>query len=467
MRLRVPLAVQVGAVVALLAASLATLWRTGASVVDRDRRRAGVLAEVVRADDALAAAGAPVLAIVPEWPDTLDPEEWAQVDRWLSERATGALKPDAASQLEGGYYIPAEDRYLGYARAHAGRATGKAPIEPARRDSNPPAREADLVTAQVREALARERPLELVLERPSGSVALRAAPIWVDARKVAASWTLARLDDAGSLGEAVAGYRRAAGLALGGVALALGLTFGLARTVRRQAREQVRIQAELRRSERLAALGRLLGGVAHEVRNPLAGLRSTAQLWQRGVPPDGESVAGVIAEVDRIEGLVARLLQFSKAEPPSREPGDLNAVVAEAARLAAPAAEAQGVTVATDLDPSLPAVPLAAPAVLQVLRNLTANALQAMPEGGRLALSTRPAPEGAVLVSVRDTGPGLSPEARAHLFEPFFTTREDGTGLGLALAREIALAHGGDLRAEPPNGPGGAAFTLLLPVDAG
>ena len=83
MRLRIPLAVQIGAVVALLAASLATLWRTGASVVERDRRRAGVLAEVVKADDALASQGAPVLAVVPEWPDTLDPEEWAQVDRWL------------------------------------------------------------------------------------------------------------------------------------------------------------------------------------------------------------------------------------------------------------------------------------------------------------------------------------------------------------------------------------------------
>jgi signal transduction histidine kinase len=467
MRLRIPLAVQVGAVVALLAASLATLWRTGASVVERERRREGVLAEVVRADDALAGGGAPVLAVVPVWPDTLDPDEWAQVDRLLAERARKALAPIASARLEGGFFIPAEDRYLGYAQVPVAGSTGAAPGDPPRRGSDPPEREADLVTAQVRDALARERPLELVLDRPSGSVALRAAPVWVDGRKVAATWTLARLDDAGSLGDVLAGYRRAAGLALGGVALSLVLTAGLARTVRNQAREQLRIQAELRRSERLAALGRLLGGVAHEVRNPLAGLRSTAQLWQRGVPPDAEAIAGVIAEVDRIEGLVARLLQFSKAEPPPREPGDLNAIVAEAARLAGPAAEAQGVHVQVDLDPALPAVPLAAPAVLQVLRNLTANALQAMPGGGRLVLATRPGPDAGVIAVVRDTGPGLSPETRAHLFEPFFTTRPDGTGLGLALAREIALAHGGDLHADPAGVREGAAFSLVLPAAPG
>jgi signal transduction histidine kinase len=113
-----------------------------------------------------------------------------------------------------------------------------------------------------------------------------------------------------------------------------------------------------------------------------------------------------------------------------------------------------------------------------VLRNLTRNALQAMPTGGRLLLSTQLAPGGrAAEARVADTGPGLPPETRAHLFEPFFTTRPDGTGLGLAIAREIALAHRGDLLASdaPPasgvqtagpsarSGPG-ALFTLRLPL---
>ena len=102
--------------------------------------------------------------------------------------------------------------------------------------------------------------------------------------------------------------------------------------------------------------------------------------------------------------------------------------------------------------------------MIQVLRNLTANAIQAMPEGGLLRISTRLDPPGRrVEVEVADTGPGLAPEVLAHLFEPFFTTKPGGTGLGLAIAREIALAHRGDLRAGPASRRPGAAFTLALP----
>ena len=232
-----------------------------------------------------------------------------------------------------------------------------------------------------------------------------------------------------------------------------------------QAVERGALQAELRRSERLAALGKLLAGVAHEVRNPLAGIRSTAQLWQRGVPPDAEAVADVIAEVDRLDTLVARLLQFSRADALELRPDDLNGIVAEAARLARPAAESQNVAVVLDLDETLPALPIAASALLQVLRNLTTNALQAMRDGGTLTLSTRRLGPDQVVVEVADTGPGLSDDARRHLFEPFFTTKTEGTGLGLAIAREIALAHRGDLRAESHPGRG-AVFALELPANA-
>ncbi len=278
-----------------------------------------------------------------------------------------------------------------------------------------------------------------------------------------------RLEDPLFGDRSLRGYQLSAGLALGGIALAFLLTAGLARTVRRQAIERGWLQTELRRSERLAALGKLLAGVAHEVRNPLAGIRSTAQLWQRGIVGlDEESLGGLVHEVDRLEEIVSRLLQFSRADAQDLVPGDLNGVVSEAARLAAGPAESRGVRVEVEFDPGLPAAEMAAPALLQVFRNLTSNAVQAMDEGGTLRLTTRRDPSRrTITASVIDSGPGLAADAIEHLFEPFYTTKAEGTGLGLAIAREIALAHRGELRAaNRPDGPG-AVFTLTLPVAAG
>jgi signal transduction histidine kinase len=148
-------------------------------------------------------------------------------------------------------------------------------------------------------------------------------------------------------------------------------------------------------------------------------------------------------------------------------PGSLDAVVAEAARLAGPQAAGHGVRVELSLAGDLPPVAMSAPALLQVFRNLTGNSLQAMPGGGVLRLQTRPDPKARVVeATVSDTGPGLPPEVRAHLFEPFFTTKPEGTGLGLPIAREIALAHRGELVASPGPDGRGAAFTLRLPVAA-
>jgi signal transduction histidine kinase len=474
-RLRVPLGVQVGLVAALFAAALVVLWTTGASVVARERRRSEAKSLLDRAGNDLAARGREVIAGAGEFPDFPEEQSRSGLDHELSIQAAAALAQHR--DVDGGYFVKRFKRFFGTARLHhppTGKEAEKAkqkPGQPARGLDEPslPALEADLIDIQVDAAIRKQQVLfsveELEGKRPV-TVAIRTAPITAGGHIVGATWAITRLVDPLFVDRSLQGYRLAAGLALGGIALAFALTAGLARTVRRQTVERDRLQTELRRSERLAALGKLLAGVAHEVRNPLAGIRSTAQLWQRGVfAVDAESLGGLIHEVDRLEEIVSRLLQFSRADAQDLAPGDLNAVVAEAARLASGLAELKQVQLEVELDPELPAVAMAPPALLQVFRNLTSNAIQAMTAGGRLHLSTRRHPSrNAVLAMVADTGPGLAPETIRHLFEPFFTTKAEGTGLGLAIAREITLAHRGDLHAaNRADGPG-AVFTLTLPA---
>lgn len=460
MRLRIPLGVQIGAVAALFLAALATLAYTGLAVLGRERRRAGAERTLRLADAALEARGREALAGIPPWPGMTE-AEWEALDRDLAARSAAALGPFAG--VEGGYFSREGRRFLGT----VGPASdGSAPPRPGR---GPPPKEFDLIETQADAAIRKEQAAFVVEAVPPSTVAIRTAPVRgrPGGRVVAATWTMIRLVDPVFLDRSLRGYAVAAALALGGIALALALTLGLARSLRQAAAERRRLEAELRRSERLAALGKLLAGVAHEVRNPLAGIRAITQLWRRGLGQSDEAFAHLMDEVDRLEDIVSRLLQFSRADAQAMAPGGLGAVVAEAARLAGPQAAAQGVRVELAVADDLPPVAMSPPALLQVFRNLTGNALQAMPGGGVLRLEARRDPMGGgVEAVVADTGPGLSPEVRAHLFEPFFTTKAEGTDLGLPIAREIALAHRGELAAGPGPGGRGAAFTLRLPAAA-
>ncbi|APW59920.1 ATP-binding protein [Paludisphaera borealis] len=468
--LRVPLGVQVGGVAALFVAALLALWATGASVVARERRRSDARTLLVRAGDELAARGYEIVACAGEFPDYPEEPSRDELDRELSVRSASVLAKHQG--VEGGYLVLRFKSFLG-TTSNQRRPVSKgdeAPKEqPAqeRGESSLPPLEAGLIDIQVDAAIRKQRVLFSVEELegdPPVTVAIRTTPMIVGKRIVGASWVMTRLVDPLFVDRSLQGYRLATGLALAGIILAFALTASLALTVRRQAAERDRLQTELRRSERLAALGKLLAGVAHEVRNPLAGIRAITQLWRRGLGMGDEGFDHLTDEVDRLEDIVSRLLQFTRADAQDLAPGDLNSVAAEAARLAEDRARDHEVRVELEQTPDLPSVNMAAPALVQVLRNLTTNALQVMPRGGVLRVSTHLDPaRGTVSASVADDGPGLSADVLSHLFEPFFTTKAEGTGLGLAIAREIALAHRGDLQAENrPNG--GAVFTLVLPV---
>ncbi|MGC8639535.1 MAG: two-component system sensor histidine kinase NtrB [Isosphaeraceae bacterium] len=463
-RLAIPLAIQIGAVVILFAAAVGTLWYASTTVVAREDRRARANQQLTEASNRLETRGNAALAKVRQFPDWMGPDDWAVLGRSLSDLANQIRKQFPG--VEGGYYVPArrEQPFLPPLPDQP-TETGTDSVRKDMYRESLPQNLYDYVDTQVDAAYRKQNVLSVVEDIPPFAVAIRAAPVRIGGRVVAATWTMTQLVDPIFLDRSARLYQIFAGLSLGGIALSLALCVGLARTVRRQASERDELQTELRRNERLAALGKLLAGVAHEVRNPLAGIRSTVQLWQRGIGLDAIGLDGLVGEVDRLEEIVSRLLQFSRADAQDQGPGDLNAVVSEAAHLAAGPAAAKGVRIELDLDSGLPPVNLAPPALLQVFRNLTTNAIQAMPEGGTLRLATRRnGDRRTVEASIADTGPGLPPDVLKHLFEPFFTTKSEGTGLGLAIAREIALAHRGELAAANRVETRGAIFTLRLPV---
>ncbi|TGD93433.1 sensor histidine kinase [Methylobacterium nonmethylotrophicum] len=230
-----------------------------------------------------------------------------------------------------------------------------------------------------------------------------------------------------------------------------------------------RLAAARRRAaeaERLAALGQLAAGIAHEIRNPLAAIRLKAENALASADPARPRAALdlVLVQVARMDRLLRDLLSLTQKRAPALAPTDLAAVLAESAHLHDDLARAQGVRIAVAEAPrERPRLDEAQ--LRRALDNLLLNAIQHSPAGGVVRLSAEVAGE-RLRIRVTDQGPGVPASLRERLFEPFVTGRPDGTGLGLALVREIARAHGGQVRlaAPPPDGPGsGATFELDLP----
>lgn len=224
-------------------------------------------------------------------------------------------------------------------------------------------------------------------------------------------------------------------------------------------------EPELRRLDRLAAVGRLAADIVHEIRNPLVSIKTFVSLLPERLDDREfrERFVQVVGdEVRRIERMLERVLDHARpsAEGPPR--ADLPSAVDAALGLLDPRLRAGRVQVERRTGEGLPPVPLHADALRQVVLNLLLNAVEASPQGGRLELSAEAHEDGVTLV-VRDQGPGIPPELRERVFEPFFSTkRERAGGLGLAISRRIAEEAGGRLElADTP--PPGATFRLQLP----
>jgi two-component system sensor histidine kinase HydH len=235
--------------------------------------------------------------------------------------------------------------------------------------------------------------------------------------------------------------------------------------LQRQTEELLEVSEQLRRSERLAALGELTASIAHEIRNPLGGISGAAEIVGReGVAPEVRAEFSDILrkETARLNQAVQNILTFARGRKSEVRETDLGEVARRVVRLVAHEAQQHSVSIAQEVPPGL-RVETDPLLVEHILLNLVLNAVQAMPNGGAVTLSARNTPPGPVALTVRDTGPGISPENLGKLFQPFFTTKTTGSGLGLAIAKGIVEAHGGSIHIESAVGKG-STCTVKLPI---
>jgi signal transduction histidine kinase len=230
-----------------------------------------------------------------------------------------------------------------------------------------------------------------------------------------------------------------------------------------------RAQAEARRSERLAALGQLSAGLAHEIRNPLGIIKGSAEMLNQRLAADqplAAELAGYISsEVNRLGDLVARFLDFARPLRLELQPASLSAIAERALHSVAANWNGAPVHVARRYEENLPDLPVDEKFCEQVFVNLVQNAYEAMGDtGGELQISIQRAERNGrpgVEISISDTGPGISPELREQIFNPFFTTKKSGVGLGLSIVSKVVDEHHGAITLAPA--PTGACFVLFLP----
>ncbi len=236
--------------------------------------------------------------------------------------------------------------------------------------------------------------------------------------------------------------------------------------VERAHAEVLKTQKQLMQSEKMAAIGQLAAGLAHEIYNPLNVISGFTELLLKqqsgGTSESRRHLEEIYRETGRCQALIAELLRFAKPKQPDRAPADLGATLKETLSLVQAQARSQGVAVSLDLPEGLPEVVADRDQIKQVFLNLLLNACQAMPSGGELSARGYVA-GGSVRFEIKDTGAGIDPRDLDDIFNPFFTTKADGTGLGLALSYAVVESHNGSLTVKSEPGKG-AVFTLSLPL---
>lgn len=245
------------------------------------------------------------------------------------------------------------------------------------------------------------------------------------------------------------------------------------RTIEETARKLSEVYAQLqksfeqlRRADRLSALGELSAGLAHEIRNPLGSIEGAVQiLGRRELPEETRQEFTDLAyrEVVRLKGLLTNFLEFARPQPPRMIASDVGLLLQSVVKLASETAVMARVGLRVETAESVPPLSVDPEQIKQVLLNLVINAIQAMSNGGQITLRAH-ADGDSVRIEVEDEGTGIPPEDLERVFDPFFTTRSNGTGLGLSIAYQIVSRHGGHIGARR-NSQRGMTFSVTLPVD--
>jgi len=239
---------------------------------------------------------------------------------------------------------------------------------------------------------------------------------------------------------------------------------------------------QMQKASKLASLGEIISGIAHEIKNPLAGISCAVQVFHSELKENDskrEVTAEILNHIRRLDGIVKGLLNYAKPKPPRFLPCKIGDVLDKAIFFMFPEANKHKVHIETDLDPEMPLVMMDPDQMQQVFLNLMINAVQAMPEGGQLKITIFKTEKDneivrnemkeiissklVAIIQFRDTGTGVDSENLQNIFDPFFTRKSKGTGLGLSISQRIVQEHGGEISVESDVGKG-SIFSIYLPV---
>jgi signal transduction histidine kinase len=235
--------------------------------------------------------------------------------------------------------------------------------------------------------------------------------------------------------------------------------------IERRAEERMRLKEQLSRVERMSAMGEMAAGISHEIRNPLGIIRSSAELLKKKVAkidPSNALPDIIVEEANRLNGIITDFINFARPRSPKLSPCRLDDVIEKNLTFLAPQIEGRGYTIEKVYQNPLPEIMGDAPMLHQSFLNLFINALQAMPEGGHIRVGLR-AEGGRAFIEIEDAGQGIPADLSEKIWDPFFTTKDKGTGLGLGIVKNIIEAHGGSIRIANRE-PQGAHVTIELPV---